>query len=167
MNLKQLLVAKFDQRIRSALKNLYDEWRILRNHKKGVRYVKQRLDATRPLRVQFGCGPEPKQGWFNTDVWPGPWATPDTCLDVSRDLPFASESVAEIYSEHMFEHLEHPSAACLFLTECFRVLEHGGIMTIGVPDVDAIYARYRSLTSGTLTLIQPNGIASLATRSRN
>jgi predicted SAM-dependent methyltransferase len=156
MTLKQLAVANFDPRIRKALKNLYDEWRILWNHRKGVRCVRQHLNATGPLRVQFGCGAQPKQGWLNTDMWPGPWATPDLCLDVSRELPFASDSVAEIYSEHMFEHLDYPSAACLFLTECLRVLEPGGAMTIGVPDVDAIYDRYQRLTSGAPSSLQPD-----------
>ena len=156
MNLKQLIVSRLDPRIRNSLKGLYDECRILRNHNKGVRQVREKLGGHQPLRVQFGCGPEPKPGWLNTDMWPGPWAKPDLCLDVSRDLPFASGSVAEIYSEHMFEHLDYPSAACHFLAECFRVLAPGGIMTIGVPDHDGIYERYQSVLSGSLPMPEPN-----------
>ena len=147
MIIMRFIVAKLDPRIRNAIKNLYDEIRILRNHNKGVYYVKKRLDKQRSLRVQFGCGPERKRGWLNTDIWPGPWATPDICLDASRKLPFRSNSVAEIYSEHMFEHLDYPDAVSLFLAECFRVLEIGGVITIGVPDVDIIFERYRSSMS--------------------
>lgn len=149
MNIKSSILVKFDPRIRSALKALYDEWRILRNHNNGVRYVKRHLTKTSSLRVQFGCGPNPKQGWLNVDMWPGPWATPDICLDVSRDLPFEDGSVDEIYSEHMFEHLDYPIAASHFLAECFRVLRPGGLMIVGVPDVDAIYDRYMDSTKST------------------
>jgi len=147
MTFKQRIAEKLDPRIRGALKSLYDECRLLGNHRNGVRHVRRNLNGAGPLRVQFGCGPERKEGWLNVDMWPGPWAKPDICLDVSRELPFASNSVAEIYSEHMLEHLDYPSAACRFLAGCFRVLDHGGIMTIGVPDMDAIYDRYLSMKS--------------------
>lgn len=156
MTIKQILASKIDQRFRKALKSLYDEWRILRNHKKGVRYVKQQLDPTRPIRVQFGCGPETKEGWLNTDLWPGPWATPDICLDVSRDLPFTSGTVSEIYSEHMFEHLEYPTTVKHFLEECFRVLAHRGTITIGVPDLDWIFQQYHGWTPSTPLSVYPN-----------
>jgi predicted SAM-dependent methyltransferase len=143
MTLKQAVSGILDIRIRSAAKGLYDQWRLLRNHRKGVRYVNSLCSHDRPLRVQFGCGPQPRKGWLNTDMWPGPWSNPDICLDASRPFPFASKSVAEIYSEHMFEHLDYPTEVRLFLSECFRVLECGATMTVGVPDFDAIYERYR------------------------
>jgi predicted SAM-dependent methyltransferase len=125
-----------DPRIKRSLKNLYDEWRILRNHRKGVRYVREKCIGVHPLRVHVGCGTMLKAGWLNTDLWPGPWATPDIALDVSRPFPFDTDSVTEIYSEHMFEHLDYPDAVSLFLSECYRVLEPGGVLTIGVPDLD-------------------------------
>ena len=142
MTLKQAVSGILDAKIRFAAKNLYNQWRLLRNHRKGVHYVNSHCVSRKPLRVQFGCGPQPKKGWLNTDIWPGPWATPDICLDVTRPFPFASNSIAEIYSEHMFEHLDYPGDVRLFLSECFRVLESGATMTIGVPDLDSIYERY-------------------------
>jgi len=42
----------------------------------------------------------------------------------------------------MLEHLDYPAGVSVFLSECFRVLEHGGTLTIGVPDLDSIYERY-------------------------
>lgn len=131
-----------DPRIKRAMKALYDEWRILRNHRKGVRYVQEKCVGVRPLRVHVGCGNTVKKGWLNTDLWPGPWATPDIALDVSRPLPFATDSVAEIYSEHMFEHLDYSVAVSLFLSESLRVLEPGGKLTIGVPDLDFVLRSY-------------------------
>lgn len=160
MTINQLLASCIDERIRKAAKTLYDEWRILRNHKKGERYVRQQLDASKPIRkpirIQFGCGPEPKEGWLNTDLWPGPWAKPDICLDVSRNLPFISGTVSEIYTEHMFEHLDYPSVVRHFLEECFRVLAPGGTMTIGVPDLGWIFERYHKSTPSTPFPIYPN-----------
>jgi predicted SAM-dependent methyltransferase len=144
MTLKQAVGGILDIRIRSAAKGLYDQWRVLRNHRQGVRYVKKLCSCHGSLRVQFGCGPQPRKGWLNTDIWPGPWSKPDICLDASRPFPFDSASVAEIYSEHLFEHLDYPVGVRLFLSECFRVLESGATMTVGVPDLDRIYERYRN-----------------------
>ena len=39
-----------------------------------------------------------------------------------------------IYSEHFFEHLDYPSVTMHFLSESFRILEPGGIFSVGVPD---------------------------------
>ena len=145
MTIKQEFGRLLDPRIRAAAKSLYDEIRVLRNHRRGVRRV-LKLQAERTLRIQFGCGPARKPGWLNTDMWAGPWARPDVCLDASRPLPFRSNSVAEIYSEHMFEHLEYPSGVTTFLRECFRVLASGATMTIGVPDLSDALQKYAQRT---------------------
>ena len=157
MTTRQLIASRLDPRLRSALKLVYDEFRMLRNHKRGVRTYRDHVDSARPLRVQFGCGPEPKEGWLNTDIWPGPWATPDICLDVARPFPFPAGSVAEIYTEHMFEHLSYPTDAAHFLQESFRVLIPGGTLTIGVPDLEAIHDHYfQSLSAKTVVNSAPH-----------
>lgn len=144
VSIKQSILGRLDGKIQAALKNLYDEIRTLRHHKRGVREAERYLKTMQPLRVQFGCGQCPRQGWLNTDLCPGPSSRPDICLDVSRPLPFPDHSVAEIYSGHMLEHLDYPHSVRVFLSECFRVLERGGVITLGVPDLDVIYARHLS-----------------------
>ncbi len=56
-------------------------------------------------------------------------------LNVAKRFPFSSGSVAAIYSSHMLEHLL-PGVARQCLGECFRVLEPGGVLRLGVPDLD-------------------------------
>ena len=41
-----------------------------------------------------------------------------------------------IYSEHFFEHLQHPRDTTRFLSEAFRLLEQGGVFSVGVPDTE-------------------------------
>jgi predicted SAM-dependent methyltransferase len=127
--------------LRASLKAVYDQLRILINHRRGCLQA-AKLPKDRPWKVQFGCGPERKGGWINTDMWPGPWAKPDFCLDVSRPLPFPDETVDTIYSEHMLEHLDYPKTAYQFLKECLRVLKPDGLMHVGVPDLDLILADF-------------------------
>ncbi len=139
---RQLLASVLEPWQFDALKNFTDSFRCARNHARGVRFVRQRFAGRRDLKVHFGCGPVKKEGWLNTDLWPGPWARPDFCLDVSRTLPFENGSVIEIYSEHLFEHLAYPKIALHFLDECFRSLAPAGKMTIGVPDVAPLISEY-------------------------
>jgi predicted SAM-dependent methyltransferase len=54
----------------------------------------------------------------------------------------------------MFEHLDYPNAVKRFLAECFRVLKPDGLMTIGVPDLDAIYRRYESIANGSCSAVE-------------
>ncbi|MGH7629364.1 MAG: class I SAM-dependent methyltransferase [Gemmatimonadales bacterium] len=55
-------------------------------------------------------------------------------LDLREELPFPDGSVAIIYSEHFFEHLEYPREVKHLLGESMRVLKPGGLFGMGVPD---------------------------------
>jgi predicted SAM-dependent methyltransferase len=83
------------------------------------------------LRVNVGCGPYPLAGWVNIDILAAPglffW-------DCRRSLPFDDNSVALVFTEHFFEHLEHPAETSIFLSECMRCLRPGGLIRIVVPD---------------------------------
>lgn len=54
--------------------------------------------------------------------------------DLSRSIPFVSESVDFIYTSHFLEHLTRAEGARL-LRESFRVLRPGGILRVCVPDL--------------------------------
>lgn len=84
------------------------------------------------LKLNVGCGPNVKSGWINIDLS----QRADLQLDLREPLPFASQSVAVIYSEHFFEHLEYPDEATNFLLESIRILRPGGIFSVGVPDTE-------------------------------
>ncbi len=57
-----------------------------------------------PHRLNIGCGEKRRPGWLNIDLDP----RADLRLDIRRPLPFPEGSCAEIYSEHVLEHLAYP-----------------------------------------------------------
>jgi predicted SAM-dependent methyltransferase len=55
-------------------------------------------------------------------------------LDLRETLPFPDNSAALVYSEHFLEHLVYPQEVNRILSESLRILEPGGVFSIGVPD---------------------------------
>lgn len=90
--------------------------------------------------VNVGAGSSGKDGWINIDGFPGQGVT---CLmDVRKGLPFEDNSVRGIFSEHFFEHLDYTEEAPVFLTECLRSLQPGGVLRIVVPDIERYLRAY-------------------------
>lgn len=92
------------------------------------------------VRLNIGCGEYRMRapGWVNVDE------SHDSAADLVKrvpPLPWASESVSEIYAGHFFEHLE-PADAQEFLAECLRVLVPGGTLGLMVPDTREVMRRY-------------------------
>ena len=115
---------------RRALADLERELRAQRRHGGGRRRAR-RFAGRRGLRLNFGCGPHLKEGWVNIDLSN---RRSDCRLDLREALPFADASAEAVYSEHFFEHLDHPEDTTRFLEECHRVLAPGGVFHVGVPD---------------------------------
>jgi SAM-dependent methyltransferase len=61
--------------------------------------------------------------------------------DLSKGIPFASESVDFVYHSHVLEHLDRPVAR-EFLAETRRVLKPGGVCRIVVPDFEFLCRAY-------------------------
>lgn len=116
---------------KDALNQFIGELKILFYHLGGVRKAKA-LSGSKELKLHLGCGDVVKAGWINIDISP----TADISLDLREPLPFSDNCCAFVYSEHFLEHLAYPLPATTFLSECFRVLEPGGILGIGVPDTE-------------------------------
>jgi predicted SAM-dependent methyltransferase len=112
-----------------SLNNLRRELELARRHRHGVKTAKH-YASERGLKLNIGCGPNPKQGWVNVDLF----ATADLTLDMREAIPLPDGCCETIYSEHFFEHLDYPGDARKFLSECFRLLESGGKFSGGVPD---------------------------------
>lgn len=55
--------------------------------------------------------------------------------DLSKGIPFASDTVDIVYHSHVLEHLDRPVAR-QFMRESLRVLKPGGICRIVVPDLE-------------------------------
>jgi len=97
----------------------------------------RRAAAAGLVRLNLGCGRTPLPRWTNVDLAGRNDA--DLVLDVRRPLPFASDSVEAIFSEHLVEHLTYDDATFL-LSECARVLRPEGVIRIVAPDFGR-YAR--------------------------
>ncbi len=63
--------------------------------------------------------------------------------DLSHGVPARDNSVDYIYSSHFLEHL-HPAEAKALLVSCHRVLKPGGMIRIGVPDLEYALGLFRN-----------------------
>ena len=118
--------------VRQSCRDVWAEIRLQRRHFASLKKAK-RLPRSADLKLNLGCGPCLKPGWINIDI-ESPGA--DLQLDLREKLPFRDAEASFVYCEHFFEHLEYPSAAMSFLTECWRVLKPGGVLSLGVPDTE-------------------------------
>ena len=115
-----------------AILNAKQEWRISRLHRSELKKLGPFLQR-REKKVNLGCGPNPKPGWINIDLFdPGA----DLRLDLREKWPFADGSISHIYSEHVFEHFELHEEVVHFLSEAHRVLQSAGLFNVGVPDTE-------------------------------
>lgn len=134
--------------------------------------VKRTSEAMTDVNLQLGAFDRPFSGWLNTDITPHLFVSRVPALpallarmglisshrlsqhragvfsqlrylNVAKPFPFKSDSVQCIYSSQMLEHLEH-EVAMRCLKECYRVLRPGGVMRIGVPDLDQLIVQYKA-----------------------
>jgi predicted SAM-dependent methyltransferase len=93
-------------------------------------------------KLHLACGTVYKEGWLNIDNNSGRnLKSLDLCCDLSKGIPAQDNSVDFIYHEHFLEHLT-PDEARVFLNECMRVLKHGGVMRLSMPDLDMVVRTY-------------------------
>lgn len=107
------------------------------------RQAEQRL-LTLPesnLLINLGCGYSPLSGWVNVDIARG--SQVDIVWDLRKGLPFAKESCAAIFSEHVIEHLSKEDGENL-LCECFRILQPEGVLRLSTPDAGKFLRSYAS-----------------------
>lgn len=91
-----------------------------------------------PLKLHIGCGNRIREGWLNIDLS----HEADLRVDLREPLPLADGCAELIHAEHFFEHLEHPRETSRFLSECHRVLQPGGTLSLGVPDAEIALRAY-------------------------
>lgn len=84
-------------------------------------------------RLNMGCGRHHEPSWWNLD------ASDDSDLQIWWDengvLPFESDSLEVVFSEHFIEHVPL-SAGIHFCHEAARVLGPGGVFRCSTPDFD-------------------------------
>jgi predicted SAM-dependent methyltransferase len=127
--LKTTLKKRFPAGLWMAMSNLLRELRVTPLRYKGQRKAKTYWGQTQ-LKLNVGCGPNHKSGWVNIDLQDDA----DLALDMRDPIPLRDSSASMIYTEHFLEHLDYPGDTLRFLRECNRVLQQGGVISIGVPD---------------------------------
>lgn len=86
------------------------------------------------LALNLGCGPVRIPGELGVDRDPNA-AGGDIAADLLA-LPFASGSVGRARLSHVLEHFPYRMAPTV-LMEIHRILERGGRIVVGVPDMEA------------------------------
>jgi predicted SAM-dependent methyltransferase len=122
------------------------------------------------IRVNIGCGRIPTEGWHNYDnSWSIRLAARPLLAgimskfnllsepqekfisfaksssirwaDATKHIPEQDNSVDAIYSSHMLEHLDREDAQ-KFLAEARRILRHGGVIRLSVPNIKNVVENY-------------------------
>jgi predicted SAM-dependent methyltransferase len=140
MNVKRLgatVICVMPIGLGSATKQLAVEAVYLTRHLKG-KFKARQYRGRHGMAMHLGCGNRIKNGWVNIDLEP----TADLSLDVRERLPFADDAFSIIYSEHFLEHFDYPNEITKLLSECYRVLEPGGVHSFSVPDGEKVLRYY-------------------------
>ena len=85
------------------------------------------------VRLNIGCGMQQISGFLGVDFDPD--VHPDVLAECG-ELPYADNTVDDIYASHVLEHvpMDYPA-----LAEWLRVLKPGGMLTVAVPDIVQVY----------------------------
>lgn len=97
---------------------------------RGVR-AKQARKAQALLKLDFGCGPNKREGFTGVDRTR--FAGVDQVVDLTQfPYPWEDNSITEAHASHFVEHLT-ASQRCGFVNELYRILVPGGTCQIIVP----------------------------------
>lgn len=91
---------------------------------------KKRIVSDEPLKLDLGCGPNPKEGFIGVDAHAFPGVS--VILDLRKKWPWKNESVSEINCSHVIEHFDSEER-CHIVNEMFRVLKPEGQVTLVTP----------------------------------
>jgi len=95
-------------------------------------------DAIR--RLNWGCGSQPESGWINSDRKQAPGI--DLSCDIREGLPLADDSIDYAVSIHALPEVPYPDLVPV-LTELRRVLKPGGVLRLGLPNLERALDAYR------------------------
>jgi predicted SAM-dependent methyltransferase len=91
--------------------------------------------------LHWGCGPITPYGWVNSDIQAGPGV--DVPADILAGLPLEADQFDYVVAIHALPEIpirEQDRA----LRELHRVLRPGGILRLGLPDLDKAIRAYQT-----------------------
>jgi len=91
-------------------------------------------------RLNWGCGPTPAAGWTNSDQLTAPGI--DLSCDIRDGLPLPDDHFEYAVAMHALQDLAYPDIVPA-LRELRRVLRPGGVLRLGLPDLDRAIRAYR------------------------
>lgn len=96
--------------------------------------IKNKVETGQPIKLHLGCGPVILENYINID---GEYAAniPGVVVyDITQQLPIPDNSVEEILTVHVIEHLA-PNEVSKTLKEWHRILKPGGSVATEWPDL--------------------------------
>ncbi len=92
-----------------------------------------------PVKLHLGCGTKFIPGFDHIDSTHHRHLT--HCADVAHLPMYSDGSVSLIYASHVLEHFGRHEYKTV-LREWYRLLKHGGVLRLAVPDFSAVAALY-------------------------
>lgn len=95
------------------------------------------------LRLNLASGTDIRDGWVNLDAvaWPMARRAPDVIWEAHQPIPYADNSVDDVYAGYLFLHVE-PSRHDGLLADIRRVLKPGGSLVVGEVDMAKLLPRW-------------------------
>jgi SAM-dependent methyltransferase len=91
-------------------------------------------------RLHWGCGKRAAPGWINSDLRERPGV--DMACDILEGLPLEDQSIEYCVSMHTLPEI-HYRDQVRAIKELRRVLKPGGVLRLGLPDLDKAIDAYR------------------------
>jgi SAM-dependent methyltransferase len=92
-------------------------------------------------RLNWGCGAHPEPGWVNSDLKDGPGI--ELSCDIRDGLPVADETFDYVVSIHALPMISYGELVPV-LQELRRVLRRGGVLRLGLPDLERAIHAYQT-----------------------
>jgi len=141
MSLKKFIYAQlpFIPKVNLTIGRKLYPWKVKKNRNS----VRESLRNKSSIYANIGSGGAGlPSGWINIDY--AECKNVHYIFDCRKELPFATNSVKGLFTEHFFEHLDYSEEVPNFLSEVNRVLQNDGCVRIIVPDAEKYLIGYCS-----------------------
>jgi predicted SAM-dependent methyltransferase len=98
------------------------------------------MESSQIKRLHWGCGSWRPEGWINSDIKEGPGV--DLPCDILKGLPLDTGSIDYAVSICALPEMTYQSLIPV-LQELRRVLKPGGVLRLGLADLDKAIAAYQ------------------------